>query len=63
MNDSAGRAPPGPARAVRPPSRPPPARPRRARQRRRRGHRRGRPASRRGPPAGTSCRHGPPIRH
>src|SRR6266576_4625111 len=48
---------------VRSPGRPPPARPRRVRQRRRRGHRRGRPAFRRGPPAGTSYRHGPPIRH
>jgi len=44
-------------------SRPPPARPRRKRQRQRRGHRRGRPALRRGPSAGTSSRHGLPIRH
>jgi len=55
--------PPGPARPVRPPGRPPPVHPRRVRQRQRRGHRRGRPAFRRGPSAGTSYRHGLPIRH
>jgi len=60
---SLSERPPGPARAVRSPSRPPPVHPRRVRQRQRRGHRRGRPALRRGPSAGTSYRHGLPVRH